>query len=199
MEGSVTASDGARAARRRPGEAYLRIVVRRAAERDVAGILDVWDSLMAHHERLDPSFERCGDAAARFESYLRGNMSDPDWLVLVAAEGASVVGFAMAQATSRPPVFRLARCCHIDSLAVAPSHRRRGVGTRLARRVLTWAEGRGLGRVELRVASANEAGRAFWEGLGFGEEMRLLRLERPRRGRGRPAKGAGPAVCPPPL
>ncbi|MDJ0946853.1 MAG: GNAT family N-acetyltransferase [Kiloniellales bacterium] len=55
----------------------------------------------------------------------------------------------------------------ISSMAVAASHRRRGVARRLLARVLAAAERRGFDRVSLQVWADNAAARRLYESEGF--------------------------------
>ena len=53
---------------------------------------------------------------------------------------------------------------HINTLAVAPAHRRRGIATRLLRSVIETA---GIERATLEVRRSNTAALKLYEGLGF--------------------------------
>lgn len=56
---------------------------------------------------------------------------------------------------------------HINSLAVHPAHRRKGLARRLLQRVLAASAADGTVSATLEVRQSNEAGRALYEGLGF--------------------------------
>jgi len=56
---------------------------------------------------------------------------------------------------------------HINNLAVAPSHRRVGIGTALLMRVLTAGAELGARRATLEVRRSNEAARILYERFGF--------------------------------
>lgn len=56
---------------------------------------------------------------------------------------------------------------HINSVAVDPAMRRRGVGKTLLRRVLEIEAGSGARAATLEVRESNRAGRALYESLGF--------------------------------
>lgn len=57
--------------------------------------------------------------------------------------------------------------CHITNFAVAPAHRRKGVGDFLLERILEDARGRGLLRATLEVRLGNAAAIALYEKWGF--------------------------------
>jgi len=85
----------------------------------------------------------------------------PDCVVLTARLGLALGGFA---------IMRYAEdTAHLNLLAVAPEHRRRGVG----RRLLQWLEQTALTAgtfvIGLELRSGNEAARAFYRALGYSE------------------------------
>jgi ribosomal-protein-alanine N-acetyltransferase len=56
---------------------------------------------------------------------------------------------------------------HINTLAVAPEFRRRGIATRLMRRVLAETANEGARKATLEVRASNQAALALYERLGF--------------------------------
>ena len=62
---------------------------------------------------------------------------------------------------------------HLNLLAVAPEHRRRGLGCQLMEWLVTTAVEAGIGRIDLELRDRNAPARAFYESLGFaaGEVM----------------------------
>jgi ribosomal-protein-alanine N-acetyltransferase len=70
--------------------------------------------------------------------------------------GFGVVGIAADQA-------------EIESLAVSPAARRRGIGRGLCEALLRWARMRGAGKALLEVRMSNHTARALYESLGFHE------------------------------
>ena len=55
-------------------------------------------------------------------------------------------------------------------LAVSPSCRRRGLGSRLMRAAEAWLRERGIRKVELMIRNTNAAVTEFYARLGYGEE-----------------------------
>lgn len=56
---------------------------------------------------------------------------------------------------------------HLNTVAVAPTHRRQGLATRLLQHVLTEAAARGVTRATLEVRTSNQAALKLYERLGF--------------------------------
>ncbi len=89
------------------------------------------------------------------------HVGDPDSVVLAARAGTAVAGFAiMRYGDDR---------AHLNLLAVATAHRRRGV----ARRLMAWLEGTALTAgtftIGLELRAGNTAARAFYAQLGYRE------------------------------
>jgi ribosomal protein S18 acetylase RimI-like enzyme len=55
----------------------------------------------------------------------------------------------------------------VESMWVAPSHRRNGIGRMLVNRVLDWARDRNAREVKLEVTNSNESAIPFYQSLGF--------------------------------
>jgi len=65
---------------------------------------------------------------------------------------------------------------YLQHLAVAPAHRRRGIGRALAARAVAALAGRGIHKCHLLVVASNEAARRFWLAAGWQErsDVRLM-------------------------
>jgi ribosomal-protein-alanine N-acetyltransferase len=89
----------------------------------------------------------------------------PDTTVIVARTQTGIAGFAIMHFKSE--------VAHLNLFAVAKSHQRRRIGTRL----LCWLEESalvaGIATIELEVRVSNRAGQAFYKACGFEEVMRL--------------------------
>lgn len=88
----------------------------------------------------------------------------PD-LLLVALDGERVVGTTMAGYDGHRG--------WLYSVAVAPSHRRSGVGRRLVEEAEKRLEQLGCRKINLQVRTGNEAVLGFYESLGYAVEERI--------------------------
>jgi ribosomal-protein-alanine N-acetyltransferase len=93
------------------------------------------------------------------------HVRDPDSVVLTARLGLTLAGFAIMRYADD--------AAHLNLLAVAPAHRRRGI----ARRLVFWLEETALTAgtfvVGLELRAGNEAARAFYHALGYHELVRI--------------------------
>ena len=158
--------------RGRPG--VVRGAIRAATRRDLDRVVALWEELAAHHARLDPLFRLRRDADARIRSFLAEHVGARDAALFVYDLERDLAGFCAVRALRAPPVFEETERAEISDLAVRVGRRRQGIGRALVDRSLVWTEQRGLERVEVRVASSNREGQAFWRALGFGDLVDVL-------------------------
>ena len=81
--------------------------------------------------------------------------------LLTAVDGGTVVGYAV--------VWCVLDQGELSNVAVAPSHRRRGLGRRLLQRVIEVSGARGVRHLFLEVRVSNSAARALYHDFGFEE------------------------------
>src|SRR5688500_11475399 len=71
---------------------------------------------------------------------------------------------------------------YLQHLAVAPTHRRRGIGRALVTCSLDALAGEGIEKCHLMVLPSNEGARAFWRRLGWVERGDVLLMSHTRAG-----------------
>ncbi|MGH0036152.1 MAG: N-acetyltransferase family protein [Myxococcota bacterium] len=148
--------------------------VRRARERDLGAVVDLWIAITRHHEAADPLFTLRPDARGEVERLVRAMWSDPDVALFVWEDRRGVAGLCIVRVDRAPPILEEDRRAEITDLMVETEHRRGGIGSALVRRAIAWVEEQGVRRVEVRVASRNPEGQAFWRAKGFGDLMDVL-------------------------
>lgn len=99
--------------------------------------------------------------------------------VIVAADGADILGFAVVQYVHRPegPYTLPLDFYHVEEFGVDAAHRRRGVATALVTYMKTDAKARGFSRLDLDVWAFNDSALAFYEAAGFTTYRRYMELE----------------------
>ncbi len=100
--------------------------------------------------------------------------SDLDWLNRAAqCNGESSVGYLAMDAETACGIVRAtpddqdSTVVWVESMWVAPSHRKMGIGRLLINQILTWARSRGIRALKLDVTSNNEPAIRFYQSLGF--------------------------------
>lgn len=148
--------------------------VRPMRPRDLDRVAALWAALSAHHAALDPLFSLRSDADSEIRELLAAQLRDPDTAVFVCESGGDLEGFCSVQIDRAPPIYRERERAEIADLGVREAARRRGIGTALVAAAYEWIAGRGVDRVEVRVAARNTEGQAFWRALGFDDLMDVL-------------------------
>ncbi len=148
--------------------------VRRARAGDLDRVAELWALIAVHHEPLDPLFRMRPGAAEELRRMLAAILRDPDAAIFVHDEEGDLPGMCIARFDRSPPILDESERAEITDLGVREADRRRGIGRALVETALAWVAERGVERVEVRVASDNREGQAFWRALGFGDLMDVL-------------------------
>jgi ribosomal protein S18 acetylase RimI-like enzyme len=143
------------------------VETRRAQPEDIAAIVPLWLSLMREHEARDPRFRLAGDPAEAYAEGLANVMQNPDAVVYLATLEGAPAGYLIALVLANPSFFEVERYGFIAEMAVAPEHRRSGVGKELWSRAKRWFLRKGVKVAQLNVSPLNEPGLAFWNSVGF--------------------------------
>ncbi len=146
-------------------------------EEHLPGLIEVWKEFMDFHSDINPHFRRGKTGDVAFRKYLRDIMTSPETVVFVAVDGKKMVGYALLQIRTPPPVYDTATFGLLSDMAVAGEYRRQGIGEKLLKRSLAWFRSKGVTWIELSVITGNEVGGSFWAKHGFKELMRRLYLE----------------------
>ena len=147
---------------------------RRAGPGDIPGATELWIEITTHHADIDPLFTLRQDADAEIRRLLAAQLGDPDTAIFVWETGGDLLGFCSVSVDVAKPILEETRRAEISDLGVRADARRRGIGRGLAEAALDWVRERGVDRVEVRVATGNPEGQAFWRALGFGDLMDVL-------------------------
>jgi RimJ/RimL family protein N-acetyltransferase len=141
-------------------------VVRPATPRDARPFLDLY-RLVADEGRFIRTDEPRRDVRHYRGVFRRGESAER--ASYVAVDGDRVVG-SLSVDREEHPVTR-----HVASIGmmVAPSWRRRGVGSALMEAAIAWGRRAGVEKLELAVYPDNDAARALYTKFGFREEGRL--------------------------
>jgi ribosomal protein S18 acetylase RimI-like enzyme len=165
-------------------------------------------SLTVYYYRLEPArvadaallaamsrqFVEAGLAPAWNSARITWHVRNCDSVVLTARTGLALAGFAIMRYADD--------VAHLNLLAVAPEHRRRGI----ARRLVEWLEETALTAgtfiIGLELRAGNETARAFYRALGYREIGEIagyyqgvesaIRMVRDVRASREPAPGTSP-------
>jgi ribosomal protein S18 acetylase RimI-like enzyme len=116
-----------------------------------------YDEVMALWSSTEGLTLREADSREAISRYLARNAD----LSFVARDGGQLVGAVLAGTDGRRG--------YLQHLAIALSHRGRGLGRALAERVVERLRALGIAKCHLMVRQENAQARAFWDHLGWTE------------------------------
>ena len=154
--------------------------VRPATVDDHPALARLQRDLDAIHARVQPGFFRAsvdgpGESQRTLE-WVRAALGDPHAALIVADEEGVVVGAIRLRLWDSPedPTVTPARRVNVESLVVASTARRRGIGRALMAEADRWARARGATQVVLTVWEGNDTAERFYRALGFGDASHVL-------------------------
>ena len=130
---------------------------------------DDYDGLIALWTASDGVTLRDADQRTPLTAYLVRQRG----LSFVAVDNGTIVGSTLCGTDGRRG--------YLQHVAVATSHRRRGIATALVERSITALSERGIDKCHLMVLADNVGAQAFWARIGWKErsEIRLMSYTRP--------------------
>jgi putative acetyltransferase len=139
--------------------AMAGITLKPMSLRDFPHLMDLWRA--AEGVGLGP-----GDDRESLGDYLRRNRG----CSFVAQEAGRVVGAILAGHDGRRG--------YLHHLAVAPGHRRRGLGRALVEACLARLREAGIPKAHIFIFAANREGAGFWQALGWSARSDLRVMSR---------------------
>lgn len=146
--------------------------VRPAIPSDLPRLGELAESLVRLHHEFDPArFLLTQGVAAGYQRWFAQEMQNPDAVLLVAAEGDAVLGYAYGRVEARDWNMLLDRHGALHDILVDPAARGRRVGEALLEVFLARMKERGVPRVVLHTAVQNERAQALFAKAGFRPTM----------------------------
>jgi ribosomal protein S18 acetylase RimI-like enzyme len=132
-------------------------------------VAPLWMELRRHHAEVAPRW--AGSLLAGSFEERRADLAKKGargLLVLMAVSGSEDIGYCVSTIAADGKG-------EVDSLYVAPSHRRRGVGNALMGRTMEWFATQSVKSIAVEVLSGNDAAAQFYARYGFAPRtIRLL-------------------------
>jgi ribosomal protein S18 acetylase RimI-like enzyme len=154
--------------------------IRDAAHDDLPAAARLAVGMIRFHHDLDPDrFMLPEPPLPGYERFLRGQLDDPQAMVLVAEdeETGELIGYAYGRMEPRSWEDLLDRAGWLHDLFVDEPHRRHGVAGALVQATVARLREMGAPRVVLHVAEQNPRAHRLFTRMGFRPTMRELTLE----------------------
>lgn len=144
------------------------MMIRRAEEKDMAGINRLLCQVLAVHHNSRPDLFQ-PDAKKYTDSQLKQILSDDARPVFVATDGENVLGYAFCifQQHIGDNILTDIKTLYIDDLCVDEALRGQHIGKQLYEFVVDFAKKSGCYNVTLNVWACNESAKKFYEKCGL--------------------------------
>ncbi len=149
------------------------IRVRKAGKRDTEQILCLWRNLVEFHENLPgpvvvKRYWKLSDCAEKvFRMHLSHALKSKNYMLLVAADGSKIVGYAEAWIKKRWRGFSFRKEVYVEDLAVSEKYRSRGIGSKLIREIEKRAKTLKIRFINLDADVNNSKALKFYKKQGF--------------------------------
>jgi len=149
------------------------VTIRPATPDDLSAIGRLGTLLVKTHYDFDPKrfMAPTRHTESGYASFLGSQLGREDVVVLVAAEGGTVIGYTYAGVEGRDWMSLRGPAGVVYDIVVDPTHRGRGVGRALLEATVAALRSRGSPQVVLSTADRNAAAQRLFESAGFRRTM----------------------------
>jgi len=155
----------------------MEITIRKATLKDIPSLLKLWTKLMEFHRTLSSHFELADDAETVWEFYVRKQLDEPNFLLIVAEVNGNIIGFSLASIQANIPVFKIKKYGVIYDFFVDEAFRKRGIGRKIFDFAREWFEQKGVEHLQVSAAHHNPIAQGFWHAMGFTNYLDRLARE----------------------
>ncbi len=155
----------------------VKIEIRDATEKDLKGIVALWEMLVEQHRTYSDHFVLARDGRRKWARYLRQKFTEPSTKLIVAEEEGELMGFMMCLLSPQDSIFVEKATGVVSDAFVRKNRRKKGVMKEMLRVALRWFDKNKMKSVEVSVAAANLEARAAWGQLGFKPFLVRKRLQ----------------------
>lgn len=149
--------------------------LRKARLTDLPQLVNVWQSFMDEHRKTvcehEPRYNELytlkKDAQTQIHDYFRRMIHSKNALFVVAVEGDTIIGYALAKVKNNIPVYAVTHLGELSDLYIAADHRGTGIGRRLLDEADDWFRKQGLTWSTVGVNTANARARTLYKKHGY--------------------------------
>ena len=153
------------------------MVIRKAKLKDIKQITDYGVSLLKYHYNFDSYYAPAKNVYEVYRKFFTGCIYSKNRRLLVAEEKGKIVGYAIGEVSSRPPVFKIRKIGFVSDVFVEKNFRRLGMAKQLLLDLKRWFKSKKLKHIELTVHVKNEIGKKAWAKYGLEDHIIKKRVE----------------------
>lgn len=151
--------------------------IRKATLKDIKQMIDCALSLLKYHYDFDPYFAPVKNVKDVYQKFFKRCIYSNKRHLLVAEENKKIIGYALGELGSRPPVFKIRKIGFINDVFVERKFRKLGIAKQFLLELYKWFKSKKLEYIELTVHVKNEIGKKAWTKYGFEDYMVKQRIK----------------------
>lgn len=153
------------------------IKIRKAKIKDVNQIVIFAISMLKYHNNLDSYFDPVKNVKGIYKKFIRRCIYSKNRCLLVAEINNRIVGYALGETKSRPPIFNKRKIGFISDIFVDKNYRRKGIAKRFIVGLNKWFISKKFEYVELTVHTKNNIANKAWEKNGFKSYLFMKKIK----------------------
>jgi diamine N-acetyltransferase len=153
----------------------MNISIRNANQNDYESLLPLFRQIHELHVNIRPDLYRENSTPVGHE-YFESQLADVKQAIFVATKGNEIVGFVVTkeEEITENPFVRARKVIVINSLCVAETERKKGIGNILLNYVIDYGKSLNVDSIELGVSEANSSAIEFYESNGMTTKSRKM-------------------------
>lgn len=141
--------------------------IRKAKPKDIEQVTEYGVSLLKQHYDFDSYFAPAKNVHEVYQKFFKSCIHAKNRNLLIAEENGKIVGYAVGELGSRPPVFKIRKFGFISDVFVEKKFRKQGISKQFLLELKKWFKSKNLKHIELTVHVKNEVGKKAWGKYGF--------------------------------
>lgn len=154
------------------------MIIRRAEEKDIDGIINLLKQVLEVHSEAYPDIFKCGTVKYTKED-LKSVLKNDSKRVFVAVEDNQILGHAFTVIQDNPETVNMYadKILYIDDICVDGTARGKHVGSEIFKYVKDYAKQNACTRITLNVWAKNEAAAKFYEMMGMEKLKTMMHIK----------------------
>ncbi|MCA1031165.1 GNAT family N-acetyltransferase [Bacillus timonensis] len=156
----------------------MELSIRNAERTDYDALIPLFRQVHELHVLIRPDLYK-ENATPVEKDYFERQLSDDKQHIFVATLDNSIVGVIVTkeEEIAENPFVKARNVLTIDSLCVAESNRKKGIGKKLTNYVFDFGRSLGVDSVELGVSEKNSSAIEFYQSLGMATKSRKMEMK----------------------
>jgi len=153
-------------------------MIRKAVKQDIDELTALHFVLIKHLKKENPSRYVISDKWKKsFVHKLKNNLNDKDAIVIVDEEKGKIRGFGIGRIKNHPHFVKHDKFGEITEVVVETNSQRKGIGSKISKKILEFFKKKGIKSSELFVDINNKTAINTWKKLGFEETTKGMIID----------------------